>query len=292
MDEEPSTVSNRNSKHARRRITKSPPTSLSAIDTSSNNNSTAAVLSNNHLDMAGASSSASNQRSNTSIQRTPSAPVYPRSYGGVNHSSHQRKITSPNPSAYATNASIDRQVNESSSLDPASDLLGDAGISYPTLLHEVSDSSSSSLLHRASREFLRSTSQKSRKDPSSGNASTGPSYQNSLRKPPPSTANSTIDTKMISPPLRQSASFSGGTDQAMDVLNPQSSSTSFSSKRYSDEAREPRNSLLKKKGGLSNFVNNLVGSPRRPNISAPENPVHVTHVGYDNETGQYTVKKC
>lgn len=56
--------------------------------------------------------------------------------------------------------------------------------------------------------------------------------------------------------------------------------------RLSDEAKE---SKLKKKSGFSKFMNDLVGSPRRPAISAPENPVHVTHVGYDQETGEFTV---
>lgn len=57
--------------------------------------------------------------------------------------------------------------------------------------------------------------------------------------------------------------------------------------RLSDEAKE--NKMLKKKSGFSKFMNELVGSPRRPAISAPENPVHVTHVGYDQETGEFTV---
>jgi p21-activated kinase 1 len=46
---------------------------------------------------------------------------------------------------------------------------------------------------------------------------------------------------------------------------------------------------LRKKTGFSGFMNSLVGSPRRVNISAPENPVHVTHVGYDNDTGKFIV---
>lgn len=56
--------------------------------------------------------------------------------------------------------------------------------------------------------------------------------------------------------------------------------------RLSDEAKEGK---LRKKSGFSSFVNNLVGTPRKPTISAPENPVHVTHVGYDQETGEFTV---
>ncbi|EMC99514.1 hypothetical protein BAUCODRAFT_571593 [Baudoinia panamericana UAMH 10762] len=54
--------------------------------------------------------------------------------------------------------------------------------------------------------------------------------------------------------------------------------------RYSDEAKESK--ALKKKSGLSGFFN--LSTPRRPAISAPENPVHVTHVGYDQETGRFT----
>jgi p21-activated kinase 1 len=57
--------------------------------------------------------------------------------------------------------------------------------------------------------------------------------------------------------------------------------------RYSDEVKE--NKMLKKKSGFSSFFN--LSSPRRPAISAPENPVHVTHVGYDQETGEFTVSQ-
>lgn len=56
--------------------------------------------------------------------------------------------------------------------------------------------------------------------------------------------------------------------------------------RYSDEPKEGR---TRKKTGFSSFMNNLVGAPKKPMISAPENPVHVTHVGYDQETGEFTV---
>jgi p21-activated kinase 1 len=62
-----------------------------------------------------------------------------------------------------------------------------------------------------------------------------------------------------------------------------------SPKRFSDDGREPRVTMLRKKSGFSGFVSGLVGSPKKPIISAPENPVHVTHVGYDSATGQFTV---
>ncbi|KAI9888922.1 MAG: signal transducing kinase of the PAK [Vezdaea aestivalis] len=74
----------------------------------------------------------------------------------------------------------------------------------------------------------------------------------------------------------------------MDSGGSRSTDTAFGAKRYSDEAKDSKPALLKKKNGFSNFVTSLVGSPRRVNISAPENPIHVTHVGFDNDTGQYT----
>ncbi|KAF4504837.1 hypothetical protein G6O67_008237 [Ophiocordyceps sinensis] len=61
-----------------------------------------------------------------------------------------------------------------------------------------------------------------------------------------------------------------------------------SPKRFSDESKEPKPGILRKKSGLSAIVNSLVGSQKKPVISAPENPVHVTHVGYDSSTGQFT----
>lgn len=60
-----------------------------------------------------------------------------------------------------------------------------------------------------------------------------------------------------------------------------------SRQRYSDETKESK--VLKKKSGFSSLMSSLVGAPRKPTISAPENPVHVTHVGYDQETGEFTV---
>jgi p21-activated kinase 1 len=67
----------------------------------------------------------------------------------------------------------------------------------------------------------------------------------------------------------------------------------ISPKRYSDESKEPKSGMIRKKSGFSGFMSSIgVGSPRGVKISAPENPVHVTHVGYDNQTGQFTVSLC
>ena len=118
------------------------------------------------------------------------------------------------------------------------------------------------------------------------NSTQATGYQNSLRRPgPPPLSHTSPDPRMMSPSLRQSASFS--VDDRSRDLTPTRSETSSSSKRYSDEARN--SAPWKKKGGFASFMNTVLGSPRTVKISAPENPVHVTHVGFDNETGQFTV---
>lgn len=53
-----------------------------------------------------------------------------------------------------------------------------------------------------------------------------------------------------------------------------------------DGTAPPKNT--RKKSGLSALMSNVLGSPKKMSISAPENPVHLTHVGYDNETGEFT----
>lgn len=101
--------------------------------------------------------------------------------------------------------------------------------------------------------------------------------------------NSGRGTAIANPTVRLSQSLAA-TGRLMDeLISPRVEPSGMRSprQRYSDETREGK--ALKKKSGFSNFVNNLVGTQRKPTISAPENPVHVTHVGYDQETGEFTV---
>lgn len=113
-------------------------------------------------------------------------------------------------------------------------------------------------------------------------------YQSSLRRPGHnSTSQMSSNTAVMSPSLRQSASFSVG-DRSQVPTSPLLDSGSITPKRYSDEGKNV--APWKKKGGFSSFMNSVLGSPRNVKISAPENPVHVTHVGFDNETGQFTVR--
>ena len=117
-------------------------------------------------------------------------------------------------------------------------------------------------------------------------------YQNSLRRPgPPPLSHTTPNAKMMSPTVRHSSSFSIG-DRSVNTTPSDSESSISRSKRYSDEASGGKTSTaLKKKSGISSFIGSVLGSPRNNSvkISAPENPVHVTHVGFDNNTGQFTV---
>ncbi|KAL9128515.1 MAG: hypothetical protein Q9217_002811 [Psora testacea] len=115
-------------------------------------------------------------------------------------------------------------------------------------------------------------------------------YQNSLRRPgPPPLSHTAPYQKTVSPSLRQSASFSSNDRLAERARS--GSESAYSSKRYSDDANGGKGPApWKKKSGISSFIGSVLGSPRGSSvkISAPENPVHVTHVGFDNQTGQFT----
>lgn len=95
-------------------------------------------------------------------------------------------------------------------------------------------------------------------------------------------------------PLRHTASFSVPKTPTMNekMQGARVTEGSFSSvKRYSDDSnKEPKNpGVLRKKSGFSGMMASFgVGPTKKPVISAPENPVHVTHVGYDSATGQFT----
>lgn len=112
---------------------------------------------------------------------------------------------------------------------------------------------------------------------------------------PPPFIKANTDTFVMSPSPQQSpfvpTEHQGPVEKASDTRvmeNPVPAP-----KRFSDEAKETPTrigSVLRKKSGFSGFVSGLVGSPKKPVISAPENPVHVTHVGYDSNTGQFTVR--
>jgi p21-activated kinase 1 len=90
-------------------------------------------------------------------------------------------------------------------------------------------------------------------------------------------------------PLRTSQTFGPGAVAMMEVTPPKSENGTLSPKRFSGDGHTKPAGPFRKKSGFSSFVNNMLGSPRTIKISAPENPMHMIHVGYDNQTGQFTV---
>ena len=92
-------------------------------------------------------------------------------------------------------------------------------------------------------------------------------------------------------PPRNSQTFGPGAVAMMEVTPPKSENGTLSPKRFSGDGYSKPPGPFRKKSGFSNFVNNMLGSPRTIKISAPENPMHMIHVGYDNQTGQFTVSR-
>ncbi|RMZ92400.1 hypothetical protein DV736_g374, partial [Chaetothyriales sp. CBS 134916] len=80
-----------------------------------------------------------------------------------------------------------------------------------------------------------------------------------------------------------------GGQPMMEATPPRSENGTRSPQRLSGDPQPTRPSLgMYKKSGFSSFVSSMLGSPRTIKISAPENPLHMIHVGYDNDTGQFT----
>ena len=91
-------------------------------------------------------------------------------------------------------------------------------------------------------------------------------------------------------PLRNSQTINPGGIAMMEITPPKSENGIMSPKRFSSDGSNTKPpGPLRKKSGFSSFVNNMLGSPRTIKISAPQDPMHMIHVGYDNQTGQFTV---
>jgi p21-activated kinase 1 len=224
-------------------------------------------------------------RSTGSIHRTPSAPVHPRdrsTHGRApGAAGHQRTPTSPNPETgfSSSSSSLDKQ-NPSSKYAPlqlqhdssATTLCGD----YYSPQYSYTSFDSRPISGRLSEE---STSPGSYEFASKRNTS--------RRPPPPLQLSSDQQTMAASttsrPPLRQSNSFTAG-DRGQFSMKQVLGAPG--SKRNSAEAKP---SSTGKKGGFSRFMSGVLGSPKRVEISSPSNPVHLTHVGFNFVTGEFTV---
>jgi p21-activated kinase 1 len=49
-----------------------------------------------------------------------------------------------------------------------------------------------------------------------------------------------------------------------------------------------RSSTTKSKKGMLGFMSEFLNTPKRPEISTPYDPVHLTHVGFNSSTGEFT----
>lgn len=225
---------------------------------------------------ASASASRLSQDDALSLQRQPSGPQSPASdlsreyhYNSRTYSSHTSSTSSVEPPPKLATSKFGAQAQP----EPYSNR------HRFSLRHSLSGKTSDELIGASSDLSAPSPNLDSTK--ASG-------YQNSLRRPgPPPLSHTSPDPRIVSPQLRQSASFSTVDRSNTDITPPRSDISLTASKRYSDEGKT--SAPWRKKSGFSSFVNSVLGSPRTVKISAPGNPVHVTHVGFDNETGQFTV---
>lgn len=296
------------SSSSRRRLTKKPPSSHSSHFHHRSSHSIDASASGK-LDALSIQSARS--RSSTSLRRTPtsnaSSPRHPPTSSAVPATNQQQQQPQQNQHQRSLNPSpIIPGVDFSSGLlfsHPPSASANSDGHRDPVGRsrdhHRLSDPHSNNLNYRtgtaavthrrldsrASEEFIGA--------PFDGSAilnriEATKSPISPHRPSIPRPAHTTPDARLAGLNLRQSASFSAAADTMAAAEKSQGSKAS-ESKRFSDESKEPKISVLRKKSGFSGFMTSLVGSPKKPMISAPENPVHVTHVGYDSNTGQFTV---
>lgn len=210
----------------------------------------------------------------SSLFRAPSAPAPSGSpYSYRPSQGHSRQNTSPNPAAYASNSSFEHRISGSSSAVSGSD--------------SNRSSTTRPLSQKTSEELIGA--------PFDGtfllnhiDSTKATGYQSSLRRPPPPPLSHSAP-RLMSPGLRQSASFSAG-DRMNEKMTPRVGENQLiSPKRFSDESKEPKSGMIRKKSGFSSLMTRIGLEKQGVKISAPENPVHVTHVGYDQDTGQFTV---
>lgn len=209
-------------------------------------------------------------QSSTSLQRAPSAP-YPRTQH-ASHSArdiHQR--TRSNQFA-SSQSSLDHTSTNPSPIISSIDNF--AYQSQPTALpHEL-----------VGAPFDASGLLSSIQSTSTDGLGVTTLPQPTSRPPPPPLLHTHTSPELRIHQLQGMQTIPPG-GQSMDTTTPRENGV-MSPKRLSGETKP---TAIRKKSGFSSFVNSMRGSPRTIKISAPENPMHMVHVGYDNQTGQFTV---
>ncbi|KAL1960357.1 hypothetical protein VTO42DRAFT_8317 [Malbranchea cinnamomea] len=226
------------------------------------------------------------QSSTTSLRRHPSAPVYPRGHPAAG-SSREHLRTKSNAFG-SSSSSLDQNSTRQS---PVSNSNNASEFGNPSPINVSSQSGFYSNTSRLSFHGTNSDELIGAPFDARGmlNAleATREEEPQSSQRPPLVQNNNTSSDLAIVPNSRQSGSFATNNPR-MDPTPPAGGGEAMpTSKRYSDDGNGSRFGF-RKKTGLSSLMNSMLGSPRSIKISAPENPVHVTHVGYDNTTGQFT----
>lgn len=248
-------------------------------------------------------------QSAASLQRRPSAPVYPRTQPSLAHRDHPTTHSPTKSNTYlSSTSSIDRLSGgrspnlhgsnssllntiplaeaqasrlSASSLDSSKDDLRTAPpqkhsrISTPFLPH----SSSINLSPQNNRNVGECTNPEQ--------YTTARIYHPSEIPPQPQQTLTPPDSRTF--PLLQSPH---SMDCSVDATSPQSEKgDAINHNRLSNDSTVSAKPTLsaRKKSGFSSFINSVLTSPRNIKISAPANPIHMIHVGYDNVTGQFTV---
>ncbi|KAE8354482.1 Serine/threonine-protein kinase ste20 [Aspergillus coremiiformis] len=218
------------------------------------------------------------QQSNTSLKRHPSAPVYPRT-----SASRSREHSRTRSNAYGSSSSSLDQTSGGPSPILATNESGYFSGNINTTKSRPPPSGRFSLNDRSSDELIGAPFD-SRGMLGALQETTTEFDRQPTEKPPTLRSQTSPDVRG----LRQSASFTALHNRMDALVNRTDSDRSTNPKRYSDEGNGVKPVGRSKKASFSSFVNSMLGSPRGIKISAPENPVHVTHVGYDNQTGQFT----
>ncbi|GLB02505.1 signal transducing kinase of the PAK [Aspergillus tubingensis] len=221
------------------------------------------------------------QQSNTSLKRHPSAPVYPRSSTG---GSREHSRTRSN--AYGSSSSS----LEQNSGGPSPVLAGN----QPGYFSNTNNPSKSRPPHSGRFSLTEQSSDELIGPPFDSRGMLSSLQENTTETVPQKPPNLRSATSPDSRGLRQSASFTALQNRMETFVHRNTDNDRPANpKRLSDDGgggvgSRPFGGGRSKKSSFSSFVNSMLGSPRGIKISAPENPVHVTHVGYDNQTGQFT----
>lgn len=226
-------------------------------------------------------------RSSTSVTRSPSVPNHPsytRSASSYHH--HQRTPTSPNLFASSSSSSLDQVLQAAhdarhSQNKAAADPLGllqtpipSGRLSEETLFNPRGSPST------GSSQFQESTSKPN-------------SPRNTLQKQYYPGMTSAHDIGTMASTTSIATTNTKVPSRSPSPVRPKMRSVgtgTLSPNRLSDETKGTiATNNNKKKTGFSGLFNNMLGAPKKFEISSPSNPVHLTHVGFDSETGEFTV---